>query len=140
MRNQIDLAQRRLVNLVQHLPSAIGHHHQPGRERNQLFDHASLVWFGFAQDGMQGGDHGHFQFPQHGQNVAANRATEYAELMLQAYDVYIADIEKIGSSQVRRQVLFFDFEANYLGIIVPALYVVDGNAKALALRIFVLDG
>ena len=125
---------------MQHLPSAIGHHYQPGGEGDQLFDNAPLVWFGFAQDGMQGGDDRHFQLAQHGQDVTADRAAEYAELMLQAHDIHIADVEKIRSPQVRRQILFFDFEANYFRIVVPVLYVVDRNAEALALRIRALYG
>ncbi len=89
---------------------------------------------------MQSRHHRHFQLAQHGQNVAADRASENAELMLQANDVHIADVEKISRPQVRRQVLFFDLEANHFWIVVPALYVVDRNAKALALRILVLHG
>ena len=138
MRDQVDFAQRRSVNLVQHLPSAIGHHHQPRGEGDQLFDGAPLVGLGFAQNGMQRGDDRHFQLAQHGQDVTADRAAEYAELMLQAHDVDIADVQKICSSQVRRQILLFDFEANYFRIVIPILDIVDGNAQALALGIGIL--
>ena len=59
--------------------------------------------------------------------MTADRAAENAEFMLQAYDVHIADVQKIRSPQVRRQVLFFDLEADYLGIVVSVFDVVDGN-------------
>jgi len=32
--DEIDFGRRRLVKLLQHLPSALGHDHQPGRERD----------------------------------------------------------------------------------------------------------
>jgi hypothetical protein len=83
---------------------------------------------------------GIFQLAQHGQDVTADRAAEYAELMLQTHDVHVADVQKIGSSQVRRQILFFDLEANYLRVVIAVFYVVDRNTQALALRILVLYG
>ena len=138
MGDQIDLVHRSLVDIVQHLSSAIGHDHQPGREGDQFFHHPPLVRLGFAQDGMQGGDYGHFQLPQHGQDVATDRAAEYAELMLQANHINIADVEEIRSAQVRGQILFFDLEAHYFGIVVSVLYVVDRGAETLAFRIRVL--
>ena len=45
---------------------------------------------------------GILQLLQHGQDVTADRAAEDAELMPQAYDVDVTDVEKICSSDIRR--------------------------------------
>ena len=134
------LAGRRLVNLLQHLPPALGHHHQPGRERDQLLHHAPLVGSRLAQHGVQRGDDGHSQFAQQRQNVAAGRPAENAELVLQADDVHVADVEEIRRAQIGRQVLLLDLEANHFRIIVAARNVVDRHGEALALRIRAGDG
>ena len=67
--------------------------------------------------------------------MAALLSAEDSKFVLQAHDVDIADIEKIGRAKVRREVLFLDLETNHLRILVAAGYVVHGNSQALALRV-----
>ena len=121
MRDQIDLGRRRLVNILQHLPSALGHDHQPGRERDQLLHHAPLVGSRLAQNGMQRCDDGHSQFAQERQDVTAGRPAENAELVLQADDVHVADVEEVRGAQIGRQVLLLNLEANHFRVLVAAL-------------------
>ena len=82
MRDQIDFVERGVINVMQHLASAFGHHHHPRRQRNQLFHDAALVCPRLAQDGVQSGDHRHPQFAQEGQDMAAGGSAENAELVL----------------------------------------------------------
>ena len=86
------------------------------------------------QNGMKRGDDGHPQFAQERQDVAAGRPAENAELVLQADDVHVADIEEVRGAQIGRQVLLLNFEANHLRVFVAARDVVDRHGEALALR------
>ena len=44
---------------------------------------------------MKRGDNGHSQFAQERQDVATGGPTENAELVLQADDVHVADVEEV---------------------------------------------
>ena len=129
--DEINLGRRRLVNLLQHLAAALGHHHQPRRAGDQFLHHAPLVRVGLAQEGVQRGDDRHAQFAQQRQHVAAGRPAENPELVLQADDVGMADVEEIRRPQIGGQVLLLDFEAHFRRILVAALEVVDRHRKAL---------
>ena len=60
----------------------------------------------------------HPQFAQERQDVAAGRAAEDSELVLQADHIDIADIEEVRGAQIGGKILFFNFEANYIRILV----------------------
>jgi hypothetical protein len=85
---------------------------------------------------MKRGDDGHSQFAQECQDVTTDRPAENAELVLQADDVHVADVEEIRSAQIGRQVLLLDFETNHLRVLVAILNVIhrDGEALALGMR------
>ena len=140
MRDQIDLGGRRVVNFLQHLPAALGHDHQPRGKRDQFLHDAPLVRSGLAQNGVQRGDNRHSQFAQECQDVAAGGTAENAELVLQADDVHVADVEEVRGAQIGRQVLLLNLEAHYLRIFVAALDVVDRHREALALGMRGCDG
>ncbi len=94
VRDEIDLGRRGLVDFLEHPPSALGHDHKPGGERDHAIHHALLIGVRFAQHRMKRCDNGHPQLAQKRQNVTAGRAAENAELMLQADDVHVADVEE----------------------------------------------
>ena len=52
------------------------------------------------------------------------RPAENAELVLQADDVHVADVEEIGGAQIGRQVLLLNLEANHFRILVATFLVV----------------
>ena len=83
--------------------------------------------FGSLQNRMQRGDHGHSQFAQERQDVTAGRPAENAELVLQADDVHIADVEEVGGAQIGRQVLLLNLEADHFRILVatPGMSLTD---------------
>jgi hypothetical protein len=62
---------------------------------------------------MKGSDNGHSQFAQECQDVAAGWPAENAELVLQADNVHVADVEEVRSTQIRRQILLLNLEVNY---------------------------
>ena len=72
--------------------------------------------------------------------MAARGSAENAELVLQADDVHVADIEEVGRAQIGRQVLLLDLESNYLRILIAALDVIHRHAETLALRMRGCDG
>src|SRR5450755_2740433 len=80
---------------------------------------------------MQGSDYGHSQFAQERQYVTAGGSAEYAEFVLQAHNVNVADVQEVRGTQVRRQVLLLNLEANHFRIFVATRDVVDGHSEAL---------
>ena len=133
MGDQIDLGRERLVNLLQHLASALHHDHQPGRERDQLLHHAPLLDSWLTQNGMQRGDNRHSQFTQQRQDVPTCGPAENAEFVLQADDVHIADVEEVRGPQIGGQVLLLNLEANYFRVLVAAFNIGDRHCETLAL-------
>ena len=72
--------------------------------------------------------------------MAARGPAENAELVLQADDVDIADVEEIRGAQIGGQVLLLNLEANHFRIFVAALNVIDRHREALALGMRACDG
>src|ERR1051325_4565349 len=66
--------------------------------------------------------------------MAASGPPENAELVLQAHDVHVADVEEVCRPQIGRKVLFLNFESNHLGVFIATLHVIDRNRETLALR------
>jgi len=56
--------------------------------------------------------------------MAAGRPAENAELLLQADDVHVADVEEVRSTLIRRQTLLLNLEANYFRVFVATLNVI----------------
>ncbi len=130
VRNQIDLGGRRLINFLQHPPTSLRHHHQPRRERDQIVRHAPLFRVRLTQDGVQRRHHRHFQLAQQRQHMTPRRPSENPKLVLQTDDVCVADVQKIRSSLIRRQILFLDFKSHHLRIFVSPFDVVHRHSEA----------
>ena len=58
---------------------------------------------------------------------------ENAELVLQADDVHVADVEEVRGAQIGRQVLLLNLEANHFRVLVATRNVIDRHGEALAL-------
>ena len=89
---------------------------------------------------MQRGDNRHPQFAQERQNVTAGGPAENAELVLQADDVHVADVEEVRGAQIGRQVLLLNLKANHFRVFVAALDIVHRHRETLALRMRGCDG
>ena len=72
--------------------------------------------------------------------MTAGGPAENAELVLQADDVHVADVEEVRGAQIGRQVLLLNLEANHFRVLVAAWNVVDRNGEALALGMRAGDG
>ena len=72
--------------------------------------------------------------------MTAGRAAENAELVLQADNVHIADVEEVRRAQIGRQVLLLNLETNHVRVFVAAFDVVDRHGETLALGIHSGDG
>ena len=136
MRNEIDLGGGRPVDVLQHLASAFGHGHQPGRARDQFLHHAPLGVVRLAQECVERGDDGHFQFANQRQHMAAGGPAVNPKLVLNANDVHVADVDEVRRALVGRKILLFDFETDYAGILVAFLDVIDRHREALALGVY----
>ena len=66
--------------------------------------------------------------------MAARGPAENAELVLQADDVHVADVEEVRGAQIGRQVLLLNLKANHFRVLVAALDIVDRYRETLALR------
>ena len=133
--DDVDAGGGRLVNLPQDLATALGHRHQPGRARDQLPHDPPLLGAGLPQERVQRGHHGHAQFSQERQQVAAGRPAVDAELMLHADDVRAAEVEEIRRAPVGSQVLLLDLEANRVRIRVATRQIVHRHRETLALGV-----
>src|SRR5258708_7397447 len=80
------------------------------------------------------------QFPQECQDVTTGRPTEDTEFVLQADDIHVTNVEEVRRTQIARQILFLNLEANHLGVLVPPWNVVNRNGQALALGVRAGDG
>ena len=67
-------------------------------------------------------------------------SAENAKLVLQADDIHVADVEEVRGTQIGRQVLLLNLEANHLRVLVAVLKVVDRHREALALGMRACDG
>src|SRR5437588_2324465 len=67
-------------------------------------------------------------------------APEYTELVLQADDIHVTDIEEIRGTKIGRKVLFLNLVADYLRVIIATLNVIYGNRKTLGLWMHSGDG
>jgi hypothetical protein len=63
--------------------------------------------------------------------VAAGGAAIKPELVLQAGDVCVANVEEVGGLLVGGQFLLLDFAANCAVIFVPAFDIIDRDSKAI---------
>src|SRR5579859_1675423 len=68
--------------------------------------------------------------------MAARGPAENAKLMLQRHEVSVADVEEISRPEIRRQVLFLNFEANLLGILITTRNIIDRHGEAMARLVF----
>src|SRR5438067_360788 len=85
-------------------------------------------------------DNRHSQFAQECQDVTTGGPAENAELVLQADDVHIVDVEEVRGTQIGRQVLLLNLEANHFRVLVAIRNVVDRRCEALTLWMRACDG
>src|SRR5262249_42135783 len=102
-----------------------GHHDDAGGEFRQFGQDPLLVSVRRSQDGVQGRDYRHPQVPQKAKDVAAGRASEDAELVLQAEDIRVAEVQEVCRPHVRVEVLLIDLESHLWRIVVSIQNVID---------------
>jgi len=93
--DHLDLGGGGLVDVPQEPLALLRHHHEPGRELDELPHHAPLIGVGVLQHGVQGGHDGDVHLAQEGEQVAAGRPSEDAELVLDADHVDVADAQEV---------------------------------------------
>jgi hypothetical protein len=75
----------------------------------------------------------HFQFAQEGQDMAASRAAEDSELVLDGDNIHVAGVEEVGSAPARIQILLLNLEANHVRILIAPVDVIDRHRETPAL-------
>jgi hypothetical protein len=84
---------------------------------------------------MQGCDYRHSEISQQRQQIAAIRASKDSEFVLQAEDINVYQIQKIGRTPVRGDILFRNFEAHLGRIIVSPRAIGHRNNRTLQARV-----
>jgi hypothetical protein len=83
---------------------------------------------------MEGGDDGHADLFEEGEQVAAGGAAVDAELVLDGEDVGVVEVEEIGGATVGVEVFFEEFEADAGWVVVALDPVVDCADEAVGFR------
>jgi len=130
--NEDDFGEGGGVGVEEDLAAAFGHDDEVAGAGEEAVHDAALIGVGLFEDGVEGGDDGHAEFAEEGKDVAAGGAAVDAELVLEADDVDVGDVEEVGGAEVGGEVLLFDLEANDLGVGVAGGEVVDGDGEAIA--------
>ena len=125
------LASANVVDVPEKRAGSLGHHDQPGRQLGDLRQHAAMLAGRLGKHRVQRGDDRHSQVAQEPDDVAAGRAAEDSVFVLEADDIGVGEIEKIGRAQVRVDLLLFDFEPHLRRIVVARRDVVDRNDEAV---------
>ena len=135
MWDELDLLRLDAVHVDQKLDSPLGHHHQAVGEFCESLHDGPLVGVRFTENSVKGGHRGHAQFAQQGQDVTARRAAEDPELMLQAENINIVDVQKIRGPPIRCDLLLRNLEPHAFGVVVSILRVIDGHHEDLSLAV-----
>ena len=88
---------------------------------------------------MQRRDDRHPQVAQQREDVAARRAAVNAVLVLEADDVGVAEVEKVGRAAIRVEVLLCELETHLRRVLVALGHVVDRDDAAVDRRILSRD-
>ncbi len=100
MGNQINLLARNSEYILQESRRVLAHDNKTIRARGDFLHHDKLIDVGLTKNRMKSRHHGHFQVLQQAQDMAAGLSSENPVLVLQADDVNVAGIQKVGRSFV----------------------------------------
>jgi hypothetical protein len=131
VRNDVDAAGCDAVDRVQHVPAVLAHDDQPLRQGGDFVDDQPLRGVGRTQNRVQRRDDRHPERSQQEQQVIAGLAAEDAELMLQADQVHLIDVQVVRASQVGDGVRFGDLETHDRGVRVYLAGIVHRDDKCL---------
>ena len=134
MGNEIDLGRRRLVDLPQHLPPALGHHHQAGRRAINSCITRRCSAFGSRKNGVQRGDDGHVQFAQQRQQWLPAGPPKMPNSCCTQTTSTLLMFRKSAARRYDGKILLCDLEAHHVRIFVAALDVIDRHRKAFESR------
>lgn len=129
--DDVDLGVGNGIGVAQDVGTFAGHDHEAIAALHQFLHHLALGRIRGLQDGVQGGDHGHAHLLEQGEKMATCRSAVDAEFMLDAEDVGVVEVEKIGGAAVGVQIFFEHLEAHSRWILVTFELVVDGTCKTL---------
>ena len=126
---------RHAVHRTQQLPALLGHDDDLRGNLDDSIEHGALRAFRFLQNRVQRRDDRHHQLGEQSDDVPARLAAEDAELVLQAGDLELILVEKIGCACVGGGRVIVDLELNDRGILVRAALIVhchDGGFDVAA--------
>ncbi len=133
--DQVDLGLRDIVNVTEEAACSLGHDDQAGRHLGDLPEHAVLIGVRVAQHGVERGDDWRPQIAHQPEDVAAGGTAEDAVFVLEADDVGIGEIEEVGRSQVRVDLLLLDLEPHLRRVVVTLGQIVDRDDETIGPRI-----
>ena len=133
VRDQIDFVFRDPVQLAQKLLPLLAHHHDAVGTIEDFAQGFPLRGGGAIGDGVQGRHQRRAQIAQQREDVAPIRTAKNAELVLQADDVDLVDVQEIGRLGVGRQVVLAKLEADPGRILIALRPVVHRDGKTSCL-------
>ena len=116
--NKINLPRRDAVNVTQKRCRVLTHHNQTVGEPANLIEHRALMGIRFAQYRVKCCDEWHLQLAQEHENVAPRYAAKNTVFVLEAHEIVSIEVEKLGGTLVRSQILLGNLHANALRILV----------------------
>ena len=123
-----------LVGFEQDFSAFLSHDDEAVAAADEFVHHFALGGVGVAQDGVEGGDDGHADLLEEGEQVAAGGTAVDAELVLDGEDVGVVEVEEIGGATVGVEVFFEEFEADAGWVVVALDPVVDCADEAVGFR------
>ncbi len=137
--NDLDLVVRHLVDASQQLAALLGHHHDFRRYLGDAHHDRALHNRRLGQHGVERGHHGHGETQQQHEDVGAGVAAENSELVLQAYGIEPASIEKVRSAQIVFEVVVPDLQSDRGGVIVSLTVIGHRHDAGLRFRTRIRD-
>ena len=119
VRDDVDFSLMKAVSLLQDLDPLARHHHHAVASLQQFLHDLPLGPVRFAQDRVQRGDNRHPHLAEKSQKMASGRASVDPELMLDAKQVGVVEVQEIGAAPVGIEILLQEFEADAGRVVVP---------------------
>ena len=88
------------IDIHEDLAPPLAHHNDSGREGSQLLHHLQLFNAGFLQHRVELGNNRYMNMAQQGEDMATSRSAVDTEFVLQADDICVREIEKVGRTAI----------------------------------------
>src|SRR5271157_1713242 len=100
MGDQIDLVDRNVEHFLQDIHGLLAHDDQAVGKGHNFLHHRAFIGIWFAKHGVQCCSERHFEAPKQFEDMSASASAKDAIFVLQADQIDIAEIQKVGGVPV----------------------------------------